>query len=187
MGRRAKYFTFEEKAAAARQHKASGKIVRQAQNARAYAKRHGRRGPHTTSKDLCNPLPSSVLKFANLPLPSSYLFHQSLTSSDLIDDSDLSQWDKAPPYYSLPPPDSPEEQRFTQNLFDVMHGHHLRRERESRAHRMAMYNAGEISGVLKELRDALKRLIGGWDDLNARVTNQLQRGGSQIIRRRFIH
>lgn len=47
-------------------------------------------------------------------------------------------------------------------------------ERESRAHRAAMYDAGEISKVLKELRDAQKKLLEGWDDLKARVANQLQ-------------
>ncbi|KAG1724162.1 uncharacterized protein EDB91DRAFT_1062981 [Suillus paluster] len=90
-----------------------GKIVWQAQNARAYTKHHGQCGPHTTLKDLHNPLPSSILQFANLPLPNSYLFHQLLNGSDLINVLDLSQWDKAPPYNSLPPSDSPEEQRFT--------------------------------------------------------------------------
>ncbi|KAG2058670.1 hypothetical protein BDR06DRAFT_968206 [Suillus hirtellus] len=180
MGGKIKYFTFEERIAAARRHRASyaqserGKIVRQVQNAHAYAIRHGRHGPRTTSKDLCNPLPSSVLQFTSLPLPTSHLFHQSLTDPDLIDDSDLSQWDKAPPYKSLPPPDSPEEQRFTQNLFDVLLGRHLHMERESRAHRAAMYNAGERFRVLKELCDALERLIEGWDDLNACVTDHLQ-------------
>jgi hypothetical protein len=152
-----------------------GKIIRQAQNARAYAKRHGRRGPHTTTpRALHNPLPSSISQFANPPLPKSFLFHQSLHGSDLIDVSDLSQWDKAPPYNSLPPPDSPEEQRFTRNLFDVMHGHNLRVDRESRAHRQAVYDAGGASEVLEELRDAQKRLLAGWDDLNARIANNLQ-------------
>ncbi|KAG0700538.1 hypothetical protein DFH29DRAFT_876524 [Suillus ampliporus] len=118
MGRRAKYFTLEEKwqlLVDIRNHICSqnSKIVRQAQNARAYTKHHSRHGPHTTLKDLHNPLPSSILQFANLPLPNSYLFRQLLNGSDLIDVSDLSQWDKAPPYNSLPPPDSPEEQRFT--------------------------------------------------------------------------
>ncbi|KAG1799096.1 hypothetical protein EV424DRAFT_1546126 [Suillus variegatus] len=173
MGHRAKYFTLEERMAAARQHMESyfqskqGKMVQQAQNARAYAKCHGRHGPPTTSKNLHNPLPSSISQFANLPLPNSYLFHQSLNGSDLIDDSDLSQWDKAPPYNSVPPPNLPEEQCFTQNLFDVKHGHNLHMERESHAHRAAMYDAGEISKVLKELRDAQKKLLEGWDDLKA--------------------
>ncbi|KAG0705803.1 hypothetical protein DFH29DRAFT_872764 [Suillus ampliporus] len=169
MGRRAKYFTLEEKMAAARRHTES------------YLQSKCRRGPHTTSKDLHNPLPSSILQFANLPLPNSYLFHRSLNGSDLINVSDLSQWDKAPPYNSLPPPDSPEEQRFTQNLFDVMHGHNLHMERESHAHRAAMYDAGEISEVLKELQDAQKGLLEGWDELNARVADHWQNHSPEIV------
>ncbi|KAG1876195.1 hypothetical protein F4604DRAFT_1924473 [Suillus subluteus] len=165
--------------AAARQHTfvylnlKQGKIVRQAQNARAYAKRHGRRGPQTTtkSKDLLNPLASSISHFATLPLPDSYLFQQSLSGSNLIDDSDLSQWDKSPPYDCPSPPDSPEEERFTHNLFHVMHGRLLRLERDSHACHAARYDTGEIAEILKELQDTQRRLIGGWDELNSRVTN----------------
>ncbi|KAG1722375.1 uncharacterized protein EDB91DRAFT_1028103, partial [Suillus paluster] len=51
-----------------------------------------------------------------------YLFRQSLAGSDLIDESDLSQWDKPPPYKYAPPLRTPDEERFTQNLLDVMHG-----------------------------------------------------------------
>ncbi|KAG2124875.1 hypothetical protein DEU56DRAFT_701763, partial [Suillus clintonianus] len=69
--------------------------------------------------------------FATLPLPDSYLFHQSCAGSDLIDESDLSQWDQPPPYDHPVPPDSPEEARFTENLVDVMHGRYLRIQRES--------------------------------------------------------
>ncbi|KAG0700907.1 hypothetical protein DFH29DRAFT_780139, partial [Suillus ampliporus] len=60
-----------------------------------------------------------------------HLFHQSLTRSNLIDESDLLQWDKAPPYDLPTPPDSLEEDRFMQNLVDVMHSCHLCAERES--------------------------------------------------------
>ncbi|OAX32296.1 hypothetical protein K503DRAFT_670867, partial [Rhizopogon vinicolor AM-OR11-026] len=69
--------------------------------------------------------------FATQPLPNSYLFHQSLTDSDLVDESDLSQWDNPPPYHSPPLKDTPDEVRFTQNLLDVVHGRRLRLERES--------------------------------------------------------
>ncbi|KAG1835703.1 hypothetical protein EV424DRAFT_1531556 [Suillus variegatus] len=162
--------------AAARQHTSAylhskqGKIVRQAQNACAYAKRHGRRGPQTTSKDLLSPL-ASISHFTTLPLPDSYLFQQSLSSSNLIDDSDISQWNESPPYDHSPPPDSPEEERFTQNLFDVMHGHLLHLERDSCTHCAARYDAGEIAEVLKELQDMQRRLIGGWDELDSCVTD----------------
>ncbi|KAG2115639.1 hypothetical protein DEU56DRAFT_919353 [Suillus clintonianus] len=133
MGRRAKYLTLEAKLTAAKCHKASycqserqvfqlGKITRKAQNARAYVKHRGRRGPRTTISELPDSLTSSLLQFATLPLPDSYLFHQSCAGSDLIDESDLSQWDQPPPYDHPVPPDSPEEARFTENLVDVMHG-----------------------------------------------------------------
>ncbi|KAG1724985.1 hypothetical protein EDB19DRAFT_1833967 [Suillus lakei] len=157
MGRRAKYPTLDEKAAASRQHRESysqsqrGKIVRQAQNAHYYAKCHGRCGPRTSKIMSETPLTPSLLQFAALPLPDSYLFGQSLVGSNLIDESDLLQWDKPPPYDFPNPPDLPEEERLTHNIVDVMHGCHLRIERDSCAHRMAMYNMGESDRVLEEI------------------------------------
>lgn len=148
-----------------------GKIVRQAQNAHAYAKHHGRRGPRIISKELHDPRASSLFQCSTFSLPDSYLFHQSLAGSDLIDQSDLLQWDKAPPYNHPTPPDSPEEDRFTQNLVDVMHGRHLRIERETRTRHAVMYNTGGISKVLKEIREAHQWLVTGWDELHARVMN----------------
>ncbi|KAG2137063.1 hypothetical protein DEU56DRAFT_912834 [Suillus clintonianus] len=165
MGHQAKYFTLEEKMAAARRHTES------------YL--HSQRGKISTqtSYNIEGPAQPSTIFYIAVCQPSSsqfLSFRRSLNGSDLLDVSDLSQWDKAPPYNSLPPPDSPEEQCFTQNLFDVMHGHNLRMERESRAHRAAMYDAGEISEVLKELQDGQKRLLEGWDELNTRVADHRQ-------------
>jgi hypothetical protein len=145
-------------------------MARQAQNACAYAKRHGRRGPHTFKILSEAPLTSSLFHFAALPLPNSYLFHQSLAGSNLIDESDLLQWDKPPPYNFPNPPDSPEEERFTQNLVDVMHGRYLRVERESCAHRTAMYSMGESDRLLKEIRDMQKSLSAGWNELHTCVS-----------------
>ncbi|KAG1790604.1 uncharacterized protein HD556DRAFT_1445894 [Suillus plorans] len=177
MGRRAKYFTLDKKADASQRHRESysqsqrGKMMRQAQNACAYAKCNGRRGPRTFKIQSEAPLTSSLFQFAALPLPHSYLFHQSLAGSNLIDESDLLQWDKSPPYDFPDPPDSPEEERFTRNLVDVMHGQHLRVERESCAHRTAMYNMGESDRVLEEIREVQKSLISRWDELHTCVSH----------------
>ncbi|KAG0697547.1 hypothetical protein DFH29DRAFT_1003607 [Suillus ampliporus] len=136
MGRKAMYFTFQEKMEAARRHKA------------LYARSER---PRTISEDLHDLQASSLFQCSTFSLPDSHLFHQSLAGSNLIDESDLSQWDKAPPYDLPTPPDSLEEDRFMQNLVDVMHGHHLRAERELRTRRTAMYNMGQISEVLEEI------------------------------------
>ncbi|KAG1810501.1 hypothetical protein EV424DRAFT_1279870, partial [Suillus variegatus] len=55
----------------------------------------------------------------------------SLAGSNLIDKSDLLQWDKLPSYDFHDQLDSPEEECFTYNLIDVIHGQHLWVERES--------------------------------------------------------
>ncbi|KAG1811365.1 uncharacterized protein BJ212DRAFT_1483612 [Suillus subaureus] len=109
MGHKAKYFTLADKLAAQCQQQASYtrtervKMAQQAQNTHAYAKRHA-------PKNKPQPLETTLLTFATLALLNSYLFHQSLTGLDLINKSDLSQWDKPPPYKYAPPPQTPDEE-----------------------------------------------------------------------------
>lgn len=150
-----------------------GRTIRKAQNARAYVKHHGRRGARTAFQvsEPPNSLTSSLLLLATLPLPDSYLFHQYYAGSDLIDESDLSQWDKPPPYDHPVPPDSPEEARFTENLVDVMHGRYLRIQREACGHRADMYKAGGTSKILTEIREVEKRMVASWEGLCVCVTN----------------
>lgn len=150
-----------------------GKITRQLQNARAYAKRHGRRGPHTSSNDYPDSISTTLAIFATRPLPNSYLFHQSFAGSDLIDESDLTQWDNPPPYHSPPPRDTPDEVQFTQNILDVMHGRQLRLERESYARRAAIFKAGGIAQAQKAVEEARKGVIQvcHWDELHTYVSN----------------
>ncbi|KAG0701324.1 hypothetical protein DFH29DRAFT_927287 [Suillus ampliporus] len=168
-----------------------GKAARQAQNARAYVKHHRRRGttksvesesvlasapqpspslsprlkpkptpPKAPKKS--NTLPSTILALATLPLPNSFLFHQALSGSPLIDESDLPQWDKPPPYDSPPPPDTPDEAQFTRNLVDVMHGRRLRMEREACARRAVMFERGEIRALREVVREGEERVMGEW-------------------------
>jgi len=112
-----------------------------------------------------------VVALAELPLPDSFLFLETLAGSESIDESDLPQWDKAPPYDSPPPPDTPDEAQFTRNLADVMHGRNLRIERESCARRAHMFEMGEILALQKEVQEAEKKLVDGWDKLDECVSS----------------
>ncbi|KAG1729201.1 uncharacterized protein EDB91DRAFT_1085813 [Suillus paluster] len=117
----------------------------------------------TTTPPPPSPLPSSILTLANLPLPNSFLFHQALRGSHLIDESDLPQWDKPPPYTSTPPPDTPAEAQFTRNLVDVMHGRRLRLEREGVVVRGRKFEIGEIGAGRGALREVERRLLDEWE------------------------
>ncbi|KAG1851784.1 hypothetical protein C8R48DRAFT_777738 [Suillus tomentosus] len=173
MGRRAKYFTLEEKNAALRQQKISysrterGKAARRMQNARANAKLRGRKRTNTSgSLSNTKPLPQSLIALAALPLPDSFLFQQAYSGSELIDESDVFQWDKPPPYDSPPPPNSPHEARFTRNLVDVMHGRQCRLEEETRARYAQMFAAANVDVILQEIQAAERKLMGNWNKLN---------------------
>src|SRR5205807_61039 len=115
-------------------------------------------------------LPHSIIAWATLPLPDSLLFRQALVGSDLIDESDLSQWDKAPPYNSPPPPNSPEEARFTQNLVAVMHGRHCRLEKALHVRHAQMFDMGEVSVIQRELHAAEMTLMENWVELHTYVS-----------------
>ncbi|KAG2048173.1 hypothetical protein BDR06DRAFT_1013291 [Suillus hirtellus] len=171
MGRRAKYFTLEEKNAALRKQKASysrtewGRAARQIQNARAKAKLRGRKRT-TGSLSNAKPLPQSLITLAALPLPNSSLFHQACSGSELIDESDVLQWEKPPPYDSPPPPNSPDEDRFTRNLADVMHGRQYRLENETRARYAQIFATANAEVILQDIQAAERTLLGKWNELN---------------------
>jgi hypothetical protein len=142
-----------------------GKAIRRVQNARTYAKHHGRHGSTIMSFQRKRSLPRSLTALATLPLPNSFLFNQALAGSNLIDESDLSQWDDPPPYSSPPPSDTPDEARFTRNLIDVMHGRHCRLEKERRARYAQIFGARDTSLIWGEIWAAEMKLIGTWDEL----------------------
>jgi hypothetical protein len=132
-------------------------------------------------------LPHSIIAWAALPLPDSFLFHQALVGSDLIDESDLSQWNKAPPYNSPPPLNSPEEARFTQNLAAVMHGQHCRLEKASRVRRARMFHMGEVSVIQRELHAAKTILMENWDELHTYVSHMEGCERHKVMAECYVH
>ena len=111
------------------------KELRSEQNRRAYRKRVGRhlrkdtvrqspppawRGldPHISSVPV---LPPALITYATMRLPTSPMFLEAAQSADALDESDLPSWEEDPPY-NAEPDSTPEEDRFTHNLVDVMLG-----------------------------------------------------------------
>ncbi|KIO03682.1 hypothetical protein M404DRAFT_145231 [Pisolithus tinctorius Marx 270] len=71
----------------------------------------------------CIPALSPLLiAHATRSLPSSSLFLEAAWSTDALDESDLPRWEEDPPYMDSELDSTLQEERFTQNLIDVMLG-----------------------------------------------------------------
>lgn len=44
----------------------------------------------------------------------------------MLDETGLGDWDDGPPYVSGPPSDTPREVQFTERMTEVVHGRHIR-------------------------------------------------------------
>jgi hypothetical protein len=122
---------------------------------------------YTPSPTLAVPLPANILYLASLPLPEDGdLFKQALKSADALDESELDQWDRDPPYVVPGPQDTPSEIRWTGRLEEVMHGRRMRRQREVDKQRQRYYHGQET-----DLRNELERVVGqSWADYD-RIEN----------------
>jgi hypothetical protein len=104
-----------------------------------------------------------------LPNPSSYLFSQSLASSENLDESELNKWDCDPPYAAEDYPDgSQDEMIFTERLIEVMHGRRLRQERESDQEREELFQEDQTSPEMQIswMRCELAFTITHWETLD---------------------
>lgn len=75
-----------------------------------------------------------IQDLAALPLPTSDLFQSVLQDADLVDESELDQWDQGPPY--TVPSDQYFSPVYIDNLVDVMHGRQLREHRREQSKRV---------------------------------------------------
>ncbi len=145
MGRRAKYFTSEARAIACKERKAAyektelfvfypvpnshglrlihsrAKVLRSAQNCRAY---ECRRGPVRLSLRFPT-IPISISKFAVFPLPTDSIVFRSYRRSTepIADDDELLHWDTFPPYPLA------SDRIFQLRLKEICHALHGRRMR----------------------------------------------------------
>lgn len=132
---------------------------------------NSRKGPATpTHPSVPADLPQHLLELAQKPLPTSDLFHSAACSPDALDESDLPSWDHPPPYKSLPPPATIEEDRFTRNLDDVMHGRWLRESKVKEKARMESRMRGDWETLRKSLQEELEEGLGDWTELDDLVS-----------------
>ncbi|KAG1746193.1 hypothetical protein EDB19DRAFT_1691048 [Suillus lakei] len=125
-------------------------------------------------KQIANPLPTTILKLASLPLPTSFLFLQALSGSPQINESDLPQWDKPPPYDSPIPPDTLDEAQFTRNLVD--------RVFETG---MGMGIDGS-EGLVEDVREAERRVMNCWDEDKLKVDIELSTRSGRVCERHRV-
>ncbi|KAF7972978.1 hypothetical protein HWV62_16454 [Athelia sp. TMB] len=149
----------------------SGQETRRNARRATYHASHSRKGPSSPSlpSALVN-LPHRLLDLAQEPLPTSDLFHRAASDPDALDESDLPTWDHPPPYQSPPPSESANEERFTRNLSDVMHGRRLREFRGKERERMERGMKEQVDDLKQALRDRLLEECDSWVKLDVLVS-----------------
>jgi len=150
------------------------KELRSEQNRRAYRKRVGRhlrkgtvhqsppptrRGldPHTSSVPV---LPPALITHATMRLPTSAMFLEAAQSADALDESELPSWEEDPPY-NAESDSTPEEERFTRNLVDVMLGRRSRLSDEMKAERAKRFEKRDLD-LFTELVHSIKERMVRW-------------------------
>lgn len=154
-----------------------GKQLRPAQNCHAYRKQTGR---HSSKDGVHMPMPKvnhpSTLSFipalspvciahTNVPLPTSPLFSEATQSADSLDESELPRWEEEPPYMGTEPDSTPQEEKFTHNLFDVMLGWCTRLAKEAMAQQRRYLESGNHVMILTELASTIMERLVRWSDV----------------------
>ena len=103
------------------------------------------------SSSLPGVLPPLLVELAARPQPTSHLFLEALQGTDSLDESELPDWDKDPPYSQPEPSDTPEENRFTKNLMDVMAGRRMKVTNEAKTHHAQHYQVGEREELIVDV------------------------------------
>ncbi|RDX46215.1 hypothetical protein OH76DRAFT_1485646 [Lentinus brumalis] len=173
MGRAPKYLTLQDKLqarqAAKRRYAASdrGKDVKSIQNARAYVHRTAKTVNHRREASVTmvdqhpqGDIPAHLVALAQLPLSSSRLFDEALTSADALDESDLGVWNLRPPYHTLPAhQENDTERRFTQRLVEVMHGKRFRELRADGEDRVRRIDTVGLQEMVEGLEERVAELL----------------------------
>ncbi|RDB15507.1 hypothetical protein Hypma_004164 [Hypsizygus marmoreus] len=192
MGRRAKYFTQDEKGVGTRTRKkiyASSprcQALRTAQNQRAYQIRRETAVPQVAVPVLPVPvLSAELLALADMPTPHSRIFHQVCQSSDALDetdyaDSELKKWDCSPPYTLLLP-------RHPDKLYDALQGYRTRLQREEEIRRLHRYETERLDIFATEVHAELVSHYNRWEELRDMLGNISEEGvdgqmGRELLR-----
>ncbi|KIK14391.1 hypothetical protein PISMIDRAFT_117105, partial [Pisolithus microcarpus 441] len=104
-------------------------------------------------------LPSSLLSFASMLLPTSTLFCDASHSTDALDESNLIIWEQEPPYAFPEPIMMAHEVQYTKNMVDVMLGQHWRLSQAVRNECVLLFIDGKelLARILKDLTGHISR------------------------------
>ena len=115
----------------------------------------------TTVSSVPDLLPA-LIAHATMSLPTLPLFLEAAQSADALDESDLPQWEEAPPYSYAEPDSTPQEEMFTRNLVDVMLGRRIRLSNEAKAQRRRRFESGNCGQIFTELMDNITEQMVRW-------------------------
>ena len=106
--------------------------------------------------------PPELITLTTLPLPTSYLFHEALSSEDALDESELHHWESGPPFLQPEPADTVQEAQFTTNLMHVFFGQKSCIENQAKASRKCKYTAGDRKEVITGLHTIAAQAFSEW-------------------------
>ena len=135
-----------------------GREQRSIHNRAAYMKRC----TQPTLDSLCCRLPPELTTLATVPLPTSHLFHEALSSGDALDESELQYWESGPPFSQPERADTAQESQFTTNLMNVFFGQKSCLENQAKARRKCRYAAGDGEEVITELQITAAQAFREW-------------------------
>ncbi|KAF7977847.1 hypothetical protein HWV62_2603, partial [Athelia sp. TMB] len=109
-------------------------------------------------------LPQTLHDLADKPLPTSELFQSVLHDTDVVDESELAQWDRIPPYHIA---DQQFSALYISNLVDVMHGRRMREhQRAVENHRRETRRSEpiDVHALRKTLSSLLRVEMNIWEE-----------------------
>lgn len=113
------------------------------------------------------------MKLATKSLPvDSTFFQRALHTPEVIDTSDLSQWDGGPPYATLDTilTTTPSEMAWTAKLMEIWHGYQLRLQRdEDRNRRRDFKDSRQV--VMMSMKEEVERLTEDWQNTEEFLKN----------------
>ncbi|KIM37572.1 hypothetical protein M413DRAFT_30770 [Hebeloma cylindrosporum] len=170
MGRGAKYFTQVERTEATRNKKKAhvdtehAKVIRRAQNQRAYEKRKQNSKAYLVAPLPNIPRPLRVMSQSMFPImKTSPLFQQEFRRrEEITQDDHLAHWDNSPPYHSS----SLSTTYGMSGFLELIQGRRLRAQYQYEELRLVRYKTASEQVFLQEINAEIAKWVLEWSELN---------------------
>jgi len=133
------------------------------------------------------PLPSPLMSFATMLLPTSKLFHEASHSADTLDESDLYLWEQEPPYNYPEPIMTTDEAHYTKNLVDVLLSWCCRLAKAARDEHAQHFANGEVQDLLDEIVEGLVGRIHRWTTIASCITGTEDTNRNRVMADCWLH